>query len=847
MKRITLLLAAAVLGMAAATAAVYTLPFSLTPSEETFAECTVLDENHDAETDGAGDIAGGWSYYGNPKFAFKYKYSVDNQADDWLIMPAVTFGSDLKVKISFQIETYSDLEDFEVRLGHEPTVAAMTQVVLTKSNFKQTSFGELSAVIRVPDDGDDMWYLGFHVTSPAFRGWIYLKDIKIESAAEPVAAVPNAPMIMQSSIDFQDYSADVFAPTTDNQGNALSGPMNLEMLVDGNVLNTIENVESGAMWKVRYKVPVGEHVIGFRAVQNGAVGEEVTETVTSVAKSFVPKAPEIVECNVIGTTMYAKLKMPTEYVDGRAITDELTIVISVDGEVPGADFQCQPGEEQQVSCPLTEGRHTIGFTVWTQADSPSEQVTTVVEVAAPPATLPFTFEATADNFARCEVVDVNGDGDNGNGEWTFSEGAFQYKFSSDYAADDWLILPFVDFGDVRKVMVSFKVKTGGYEEGFELMLGTARTVAAMTIPVLKKENFKAADGYVELSASVALPAGAPSVQCLGIHAISARDMYYFSIKDIVIEADNAVAPAAPEIKESAMDALAYTATVAMPRLDVEGNAITAPLSLEISLDGEVVETRTDCAPGNDVAVALTLETGNHTISYTAVMGRLKSESVSEEVTAASIVTGELPFTFVASQETFDQCVIEDIDGSVENYGNIQGAWSYAIGNGFKYTYHPSSQADDWLILPLVNFGESTRVKISVDVKTEYDTEAFEIWLGRERTASAMTLKVMERSSFKSTTWITLTAEIDIPAAESRAAGNFFAPAIHAISPANHYNMYFDNIKLEALASTPTGVDAIETADDAEREYYNLQGIRVENPGHGVYIVRQGTNVFKVRL
>lgn len=40
-----------------------------------------------------------------------------------------------------------------------------------------------------------------------------------------------------------------------------------------------------------------------------------------------------------------------------------------------------------------------------------------------------------------------------------------------------------------------------------------------------------------------------------------------------------------------------------------------------------------------------------------------------------------------------------------------------------------------------------------------------------------------------------------------------------------------------------GVDKI--SDDAEPEYYNLQGIRVSNPGNGVYIMRKGKSVRKV--
>lgn len=43
----------------------------------------------------------------------------------------------------------------------------------------------------------------------------------------------------------------------------------------------------------------------------------------------------------------------------------------------------------------------------------------------------------------------------------------------------------------------------------------------------------------------------------------------------------------------------------------------------------------------------------------------------------------------------------------------------------------------------------------------------------------------------------------------------------------------------------TGVEDIEINENAPVEYYNLQGVRVENPANGLYIMRQGDKVVKV--
>lgn len=64
---------------------------------------------------------------------------------------------------------------------------------------------------------------------------------------------------------------------------------------------------------------------------------------------------------------------------------------------------------------------------------------------------------------------------------------------------------------------------------------------------------------------------------------------------------------------------------------------------------------------------------------------------------------------------------------------------------------------------------------------------------------------------------------------------------------------FDEIKVQAHANadTPTGIDRVSVLPDgnvdadAPVEYYNLQGMRVENPAGGIFIRRQGSRATKV--
>ena len=51
----------------------------------------------------------------------------------------------------------------------------------------------------------------------------------------------------------------------------------------------------------------------------------------------------------------------------------------------------------------------------------------------------------------------------------------------------------------------------------------------------------------------------------------------------------------------------------------------------------------------------------------------------------------------------------------------------------------------------------------------------------------------------------------------------------------------------AVYDASTGVDDVETADNAPAEYYTLQGMKIANPEQGLYIERRGTSVRKVYI
>lgn len=63
--------------------------------------------------------------------------------------------------------------------------------------------------------------------------------------------------------------------------------------------------------------------------------------------------------------------------------------------------------------------------------------------------------------------------------------------------------------------------------------------------------------------------------------------------------------------------------------------------------------------------------------------------------------------------------------------------------------------------------------------------------------------------------------------------------------AGFHRWALNNIKL--TVKTFGGVHNVEIDANAPKEYFNLQGVRVENPSNGIYIMRQGTKTTKVRF
>ena len=92
----------------------------------------------------------------------------------------------------------------------------------------------------------------------------------------------------------------------------------------------------------------------------------------------------------------------------------------------------------------------------------------------------------------------------------------------------------------------------------------------------------------------------------------------------------------------------------------------------------------------------------------------------------------------------------------------------------------------------------------------------------------------------------LSLEYPITSVEKRKSTDPEAVAV-AISEAGEYTFFFDYEESTLTMTKASGIESIDVDNNVAPVYYNLQGVRVNNPENGLFIKVAGKNVSKVVL
>ena len=135
---------------------------------------TIIDVNADEKT---------WQFdeSASPSRVF-YSYHSSNNADDWLITPAINIpkAGSYVIKYDFRGSAYG--ENLEVWTGNAPTVEGMTDKIAEHLNAKDNVEGNLVFI----DAEEGPLYVGFHCNSLPDKFRLFILDLNVIDASNPV-------------------------------------------------------------------------------------------------------------------------------------------------------------------------------------------------------------------------------------------------------------------------------------------------------------------------------------------------------------------------------------------------------------------------------------------------------------------------------------------------------------------------------------------------------------------------------------------------------------------------------------------------------------------------------------
>lgn len=138
---------------------------------------TVIDANQDGYS---------WGYVID-KASARYTYNPLEDADDWLISPAINYKKGKTYELTFSAHSAMEdyLETMEVTFGNDKTPAAQSkqllyldQIPMPPSAVRDNVY---TVTFEVPEDG--VYYYGFHCISPKYHSYLFLHDIFVQEKA----------------------------------------------------------------------------------------------------------------------------------------------------------------------------------------------------------------------------------------------------------------------------------------------------------------------------------------------------------------------------------------------------------------------------------------------------------------------------------------------------------------------------------------------------------------------------------------------------------------------------------------------------------------------------------------
>lgn len=323
-----------------------------------------------------------------------------------------------------------------------------------------------------------------------------------------------------------------------------------------------------------------------------------------------PAAPAAVADFTVGQVVgqlktIVEFTAPTETIGGEALTGNVTVEVSRDGEVVATLTDLEPGSEQSIANEVpAEGTYRYEA-VASNAAGKGRKIDAVSVKVTMPKTLPYTVDfGDADTFYDMQVIDNNGDGST----WTSTyheeeEMTAAYQYNWDNPADDYLVSQPLRLQGGKSYVVTVRAAANSESspERMEVVAGTRPTATGLNISVI---------GTTDLTSGVfseyegTFTAEKDGIYYVAVHALSDPNSYYLYVTNLTVEqGPEPTAPAAPTLtaEPAAEGALKATVQVEAPQQCIDGSALTAITKLELYRDNSLIAQQENVKPGATVS------------------------------------------------------------------------------------------------------------------------------------------------------------------------------------------------------------------------------------------------------
>ncbi len=326
-------------------------------------------------------------------------------------------------------------------------------------------------------------------------------------------------------------------------------------------------------------------------------------------------------------------------------------------------------------------------------------------------TIPYTCDFSDASQTDCwTIIDANNDGstfsfdDDGTVSYAF------YNYSSDNAANDWLLSPVFTFDGTQYASFQYRTRNSAYAERFQVYaIGTTDTVVLSSAIDVTNAEFQTK--IIDLS-------NLNGAYKIAFHCISDADMFRLDITDFNLN----VIPEGGMLEASATS-IDFGNTIAGLRVDAapvfvsavglsSAIAVSTAAPYEVSADNNTfATTATIPAAGGTLYVRYNpTAAGSHNDNVTLTSG---SKTVSIAVSGSAIDCSApvtLPFTEDFEEEEFTQCwanLDRDQDGFAwtrvlgDDYASYtHGGQGMCISNSYVNNYGALTP-DNWMITPTI--------------------------------------------------------------------------------------------------------------------------------------------------